>query len=132
MIQEKVTKNQLVYFGIIMGFGIPIFIGFFIPHLNNHDFQKWTLWLGFTFLIIGILRPKMLLGTYTLWMNIGKVLGWINSRVILGLVFMFVLLPISIVMKIFGYDPLKNTINKNKKTYKEFTNSRIIDLRRIF
>jgi len=132
MIKEKVTKKQLFYYGIIMGFGIPLLIGFLLPYLNNHDFQKWTLWLGFLFLSIGIIKPRMLLGPYTLWMNIGKVLGWINSRIILGLIFIFVLLPISFVMKIFGYDPLKTKRSNNKKTYKEFNNYHIIDLRKIF
>ena len=132
MIKQKFTNKQLLYFGIIMGFGIPLLIGFLLPYLNNHDFQKWTLWLGFSFLSIGIIKPSMLYFPYIIWMNIGKVLGWINSRIILGLVFIFVLLPISFIMKIFRYDPLKTKINNNKKTYKEFNNHHIIDLRKIF
>ena len=40
-------------------------------------------------------------------MDLGKALGWINSRIILGLVFIIVLQPIAFIMKSFGYDPLK-------------------------
>ena len=132
MIKEKITLKQLFEFGLIMGFGIPITIGFFLPFINGHGFQIWTLWLGISFLLIGIIKPKMLIFPYRLWMKIGKVLGWINSKFILGLVFIMVLLPISFFMKIFGYDPLKLKRNKNNKTYREINKSNRIDFRRIF
>ena len=64
-------------------------------------------------------------------MKIGEILGWINSRIILGLVFVFVLQPIAILMRIFGYDPLR--INKNGlTTYKEKRKNNKIDINRIF
>ena len=64
-------------------------------------------------------------------MALGKFLGWINSHIILGLVFLIVLQPISIIMRSFGYDPLKK-INKNLISYKENRDSSIINLKRIF
>ena len=50
-------------------------------------------------------------------MRIGH-LGWLNSHIILGIVFIFILIPISFFMKIFNYDPLRKNIFKNK-TYRE-------------
>ena len=132
MIKEKTSNKQLFDFGIIMGFGIPIIIGFLVPFINGHGFQVWTIWLGLSFLAIGIIKPKMLIFPYRLWMKIGHVLGWINSKLILGLVFLTVLIPISFFMKIFGYDPLKIKRNKNNKTYREINKSHTMDLKRIF
>ena len=66
-------------------------------------------------------------------MKIGDILGFINSHVILGLVFFIVLLPISIFMKIFGYDPLKINKNNNKfKTYRIYNKEHKINFRKIF
>ncbi len=45
-------------------------------------------------------------------MTLGKYLGWINIHIILGLVFIIVLQPIAIVMRILGYAPLKK-VNKD-------------------
>ena len=64
-------------------------------------------------------------------MSIGLALGWVNSRLILGLVFLFVLQPIALIMRIMGYDPLK--IKKNKKSsYREVKTNHEINLNKIF
>ncbi len=64
-------------------------------------------------------------------MLLGNYLGWINSRIILGLVFLLVLQPIALTMKLFSYDPLRKKEN-NKKSYRENINNKKIDLTRIF
>ena len=53
-------------------------------------------------------------------MKIGLALGWINI-VILGIIFLFVLEPISLFMKLMGYDPLriKRVIEKLIKKIKK-------------
>ncbi len=128
---SKVSNKKLQEFGIILGIFFPIFIGFIIPLIGGHDFKLWTLFLGLASLILAILNPKSLLYPYKFWMKFGLILGFINSHVILGLVFIFVLIPISIVMKMIGYDPL-NTKKKNLVSYKEFRKIEKIDLNRIF
>ena len=66
-------------------------------------------------------------------MFLGHILGLINSRIILGITFFIVLVPISIVMRIFGYDPLKKKkITTNKNSFKECKLGYKIDLTRIF
>jgi len=42
-----------------------------------------------------------------LWMKFGHVLGWINARIILSLVFFVVVTPIGIVMRLLGKDLLR-------------------------
>tara|TARA_B100001248_G_C27367660_1_gene449899 strand:+ start:339 stop:737 length:399 start_codon:yes stop_codon:yes gene_type:complete len=132
MIKEKISNKQLFDFGLIMGFGLPIIVGFLIPFINGHGFQVWTIWVGLFFLVIGIIKPKILIIPYRLWMNLGKALGFINSKLILGLVFISVLIPISFLMKIIGHDPLKIKKNKNKKTYREINKSHKMNFERIF
>ena len=64
-------------------------------------------------------------------MKIGNILGWLNSHLILGLVFIGVLIPISFVMKIIGYDPLR--LKKvNKKSYREVKVDYEVNLKKIF
>lgn len=56
-------------------------------------------------------------------------LEWINSRIILGIV--FILQPIAIIMKFFGYDPLR--LNKtNKYNYRKEKSYQKMNLKRIF
>ena len=102
-----ITKKQLKEFGFIIGLGFPFIFGLLIPFLNQHAFRIWTIYFGITFLLLAIFFPNLLFFPYKLWMKIGHVLGWINSRIILGLIFILILQPIALIMKIFKYDPLR-------------------------
>ena len=130
---EKITfsKRKLREFGLLIGFLFPLIIGFIIPFFTGHIFKLWTLILGIILIIFAILSPNSLKYPYKLWMKTGLILGWVNSRLILGLIFLLVLIPISIIMKILGYDPLRKKFN-NSKSYKEDTSHRKIDIKRIF
>ena len=64
-------------------------------------------------------------------MKLGYLLGWINSRLILTLIFFVILLPIAAFMRLFGYDPLKRDFT-NQITYKENKLNYKVDLSRIF
>ena len=64
-------------------------------------------------------------------MAFGHALGWINSHIILGLVFIFVLQPIAFIMHLIGYDPLR-TKRKQEKTYRENRKDYKTDMTRIF
>ena len=64
-------------------------------------------------------------------MALGHALGWVNSRLILGLVFLIVLQPIAFIMRITGYDPLRIR-KKDLLSYRETKKDHLIDLTRIF
>ena len=128
---SNISKKQLKEFGYLLGIGFPLIIGFLIPFIFGHGFRLWTLFIGIPSLIISIILPRFLFYPYKFWMLIGKVLGWINSRLILGLIFYLVLIPISIIMKIFRYDPLKRKRN-NLPSYREKKEGWVINLKKIF
>ena len=128
---EKITKRKLREFGILIGIGFPLLIGWFIPAFAGHGFREWTLYIGIPGLIIGLISPQILLYPYKGWMLLGHTLGFINSHVVLGLVFIVVLLPIAFIMRISGYDPLRKK-RKYKTTYRENKQNHQTDITRIF
>ena len=125
------SKKQLREFGYLIGFGLPIILGWAIPSLLGHEFRVWTLWVAIPALIIAPTSPRLLKLPYKFWMFLGKVLGWINSRIILGIVYILVLQPISIIMKLLGHDPL-NLRRKHKDSYRELKQNETTDFTRIF
>ena len=125
------SKKTLRDFGFLLGIGFPIIIGFLIPLITGHEFRIWTIYIGLPLLIIGLIKPKILFWPYKFWMFLGELLGWVNSKIILGLVFLLVLQPIALIMHIIGYDPLRKK-RKNKKTYREIKLNSIIDMENIF
>ena len=129
--KETISKKQLKEFGYLIGFAFPLLIGWLIPFFSGHTFRLWTLFIGIPGLTFAIISPQLLYYPYRGWMTLGLILGWLNSRVILGLIFIFVLQPISYTMHLFGYDPLRKK-RKGKDTYKEKRKTQNIDLTRIF
>ena len=129
---ESISKKQLREFGFLIGFGCPIIIGWLIPSIYGHFFRIWTLFIAMPFLTLGILKPRLLFYPYKVWIVIGLSLGWINSRIILGLIFLLVLQPISLIMKIFGYDPLRKKTKGNEISFRESKKHHKVDLTRIF
>ena len=129
--KETISKKQLREFGLLIGFGFPIVIGWLFPSLFEHGFRIWTLWVGIPGLILGLIAPRLLHYPYKGWMLLGHALGWLNSYIILGLVFIIVLQPIAFIMKLTGYDPLRRK-RKEEKTYRENREGHRTDLNRIF
>ena len=128
---KQISKKTLRQFGFLICFTFPVLIGWFLPLLGGHPFRVWTLFISMPAGILGILRPGLLLYPYRAWMKLGHILGWVNSRIILGLVFFIVLQPIALIMRIFGHDPLK--IKKvAHKSYREIKTSQKINLKKIF
>ena len=131
IVKETISKQQLREFGLLIAFGFPLLIGWLIPAVTGHGFRVWTLWIGFPGLIIGLNSPRLLYYPYKFWMKLGVILGWVNSRIILGLVYVGVLLPIAFIMRLTGYDPLRIR-KKGKKTFREERKNYKTDLTRIF
>tara|TARA_B100000242_G_scaffold292230_1_gene267193 strand:+ start:1970 stop:2359 length:390 start_codon:yes stop_codon:yes gene_type:complete len=128
---SSISKKTLREFGFLIGFFFPILIGLILPKLFGHGFRIWTLGIGVPMLVLAKIKPTLLFYPYKLWMSLGFALGWINSRIILGIIFIFLLQPIALIMKLFKYDPLKNK-KINKKTYRENVTNKSFDFTRIF
>ena len=128
---KHISKKTLRQFGFLICFTFPFLIGWFLPFLGGHPFRVWTLFISMPAGILGILRPGLLLYPYRAWMKLGHILGWVNSRIILGLVFLIVLQPIALIMRIFGHDPLRTKKNTHK-SYREIKTNYKVNLKKIF
>ena len=128
---KNISEKLLREFGFLVGFGLPFLIGWIFPALGGHTFRTWTLWISLPFIILAFSKPKSLLYPYKAWMKLGHILGWINSRIILGLVFIVILQPIALIMRISGYDPLRIK-NFKQKSYREIKTNKKINLKKIF
>ena len=129
--KETISKKQLFEFGVLIGFGFPLIIGWLLPSLAGHGFRSWTLWVGLPAFIVGITSPRLLYFPYKGWIALGHALGWVNSHIILGIVFIFVLQPIAFIMCLTGYDPLRRR-RKEEKSYRENRQNYQTDLNRTF
>ena len=129
--RNNIPKKTLREFGFLIGIVFPFLIGWALPLIGGHSFRTWTLWIGIISLILAISKPRLLIYPYKVWMKLGHILGWVNSRIILGLVFLIVLLPIALIMRFFGHDPLR-TKKFAQKSYREIKTNHKVNLKKIF
>ncbi len=128
---KNISIKILREFGLIIGLGLPIILGWLVPTLIGHSFRLWTIFPGVFCLICSILRPQILLLPYKAWMEFGNILASINSRIIFGLMFLFLLIPISFIMRLLGHDPLRKKFN-DSASYRENRKQQKINFKNIF
>lgn len=69
------------------------------------------------FAFFAAVAPMALLPLYRVWVKFAMILAWVNTRLLLGIVFYLVITPIGLCMRLFGYDPLDRKIDKEASTY---------------
>ncbi|MBU0504083.1 MAG: SxtJ family membrane protein [Candidatus Omnitrophota bacterium] len=111
----KTDERSLRKYGITM-FVALVIIGTILL-FKQKPVYIWFYGIGSLFLVLGVAIPGSLKQVYIIWMKLAFVLGWINTRIILALMFYLVFTPIGLVMKLFGKDLLDRKIEKNKESY---------------
>ena len=54
-----------------------------------------------------LVYPGALKPVYKVWMKFGDTIGFINSRIILFIVFYLIFMPVGFLIRLFGYDPMR-------------------------
>lgn len=77
-------------------------------------------WLSKTAILIGLVSifiPIVAKGIEWVWLKLAHVLGWINSKILLSIMFFIFLFPIALLSRIFTKDPLKLKGRKIKSLF---------------
>lgn len=116
--QIEIDNKGLRNFGLVFGLILTILFGLLLPWLLDHRFPYWPWYVAAPVWLLAAFIPAALLPFYRFWMKLGAVLGWINTRIILGIVFFIVVFPISLMMRMFGNDPMRRRIDNSIDTYR--------------
>lgn len=112
-----VTSKQLRDFGLIVG-GILAVIGLWPWLLRGEDPRLWALAVAALLVVPALVAPGVLKPIYRIWMRIGSVLGWVNTRIILALGFYGVFTPMATAMRLFGRDALQRKFEGDVASYR--------------
>lgn len=92
--------------------------GLFFPWLFERSYPAWPWFVAAILWSWALLLPTTLAPVYRFWMALGHGLGWVNTRIILGIMFYLIVLPTGLIMRILGKDPLMRKFDKTGKTYR--------------
>ena len=116
----KESPKDLRKFGLTIGIVLLIIASILI--FKNKPSSFYFLTFGFVFILTGLLVPKALRYLNRSWMTLAIILGWVMTRVILSLLFYFVITPISLIAKISGKQFLNLKIDRTRVSYWEKRN----------
>ncbi|MGE0200632.1 MAG: SxtJ family membrane protein [Candidatus Melainabacteria bacterium] len=114
---EAPNDKLLREFGLIFGGGVILLFGVIKPLISHHDVPSVPYYIGVTTILMGLILPQLLSPFYKLWMKFGDVMGAINSKIILGLLFFAVVLPIGLVMRQ-SKDPMNRKAKPGVSSYR--------------
>ncbi len=111
-------KQELRKFGFIFATGLVLIFGLFFPWLLEKASPSWPWIVAAVFAGSALILPQILKPVFIAWMKIGHVLGWINTRIILGVVFFLLFAPVALLMRLFGNDPMHRRLDETASTYR--------------
>ena len=117
-VTETLDRAGYRAFGLTTGAIVTGLFGLVIPWLFGLAYPLWPWVLGGTLGLWALLLPTTLRPVYTVWMKFGQVMNWINTRLILGMLFYGIFLPFGMVLRLLGKDPMHRELNKSLATYR--------------
>jgi hypothetical protein len=92
-------------FGLLMG---AVFMLLALrSHVKQGHAWPWLLGIGIAFLLVAAARPTWLAPLNRMWMALGRLLNRVVSPIVLALLFLGVVWPVGVLMRLTGSDPLR-------------------------
>jgi hypothetical protein len=113
----KTDAQELRHFGLLLGLLVVIiFAG--IPFLRRHMLVGWPWAIAAILWVAALIIPRVLTYPHRGWTRLGEVLAWINTRVILSVLYFVVLMPIGAIMRLVGHDPMQQKFDSARGSYR--------------
>ena len=71
-------------------------------------FKKlWLLWTMAAVLVLGMTLPRLFTPAAKIWFGFSALLGHVMSKVIMAVIFLFILTPVGLIRRALGKDPMR-------------------------
>jgi hypothetical protein len=114
---QRNSAKELRSFGLIVGAAFGL-IGLWPPVFRHQHVRPWALLVAGLLGSAALLSPRLLQPVFKVWMWGGFVLSWINTRIILSIVFYVVFTPVGFVMRLIRKDPMKLHPQPDAESYR--------------
>jgi len=127
----KSGDREIRKFGVSVGIVIGLLGMLFL--WRGNDYYPWFMVISGALIVLGLIIPPALKPVHKLWMTLAIVLGWLMTRLILCVLYYFILTPIGLLGRLFGkefidlkfrkitdsYWITKNAVNFEKERYEK-------------
>ena len=99
------SKKEQRKFGLVMAAAI-IIIGLIRWGLHGGALPWRFFYVAAAFLALGIILPRLLQPVLIVWLKFGLAMNWVMTRVLLTLAFFLMIVPVRVILRLTGHDPL--------------------------
>jgi hypothetical protein len=117
MSELKIGRKHLRSFGFIVAAGFTI-IGLWPLVFRGDGVRTWALGIAIFMFTTGLIYPPVLKPLFRVWMAVGEVLGWVNTRIILALVYYGMIVPIGMLLRLMKNDPMQRSFDRSAASYR--------------
>lgn len=103
--------------GLVLGALFAAFFGVW-PLLRHRGSPPWPWMLAGVLWLFALIWPAALSYLHRGWTKLGLALGWVNTRVILTLLFAISIVPVGIVMRLCGRDRMARKLDPESASYR--------------
>ncbi|TVZ37907.1 hypothetical protein P886_2253 [Alteromonadaceae bacterium 2753L.S.0a.02] len=100
--------KELRKFGLVSAVLVTVIFAGFLPWVFGRSIPTWPFIVSGVLAVWALLHANSLYIVYFPWMKIGGVLGYVNTRIILGVVFYLLITPVGFVVRLFGSSNIKS------------------------
>lgn len=116
--EQEMDAGELRKFGLSTGAIVAVLFGMVIPWIWDLRYPLWP-WIILAVLGgWGLIAPASLHPVYRNWMRFGLLISKITTPIIMGIVFFAVIMPVGVVMRIFGWDPMSRKFDDGLESYR--------------
>mgnify|MGYP005710049021 FL=1 len=101
-----ISAPELRQFGLLFGAILVLLFGLLLPFFIGYSFPLWPWVVALLFTVLALFAPTALTPFYRGWMRFGLIAGFINTRIIMFVLYYALFVPTGLVMKLFGRDAL--------------------------
>ena len=115
----ELDRKGLRDFGLITGALFALIFGVLLPFQLEYSWPLWPWMVLAVLALMALLIPMALRPVYIVWMKIGGAIGSVMSRILLGIIFFFIVTPIGLIMRVLGNDPMRRELDESISSYRE-------------
>ncbi len=114
----KLDRKGLREFALVTGGILALLFGLFFPWLLEKSYPLWPWIVAGVLGAWGLAAPMSLQPVYHGWMKFGLLLSRVTTPLILGIVFYGVIMPMGLVMRLMGRDPMMRRFDDAAESYR--------------
>lgn len=111
---DKSNIKALKSFALTMSWAFPVVFSLALPWLFSYAYQVWPLFISASLMLLYLFKPSWIYWPFKGWMFVAGIIGWVNTRIILGLSFYLLIAPIGMVLNLFGKLQYKKQMPKHQ------------------